>query len=63
MGCGALGSNIAEYIVRAGVKNLKMIDNKSVNPGILVRQPFYGYEIGQAKSYALSKRLDITGYG
>ena len=58
LGCGALGSNIAEFIVRAGVRNLKLVDNKRVTPGILVRQPFYEYEIGNAKSYALSKRLN-----
>ena len=57
LGCGALGSNIAEFIVRAGVRNIKIIDNKTVTPGILVRQTFYEHEIGNAKSFALSKRL------
>ena len=57
LGCGALGSHIAEYIVRAGAKYLQIVDFDIVTPGIQVRQPFYHHEIGFSKSFALKHRL------
>ena len=34
LGCGALGSHIAEYIVRAGVKDIMLVDSDIITPGI-----------------------------
>ena len=57
-GCGALGGQIAEYLVRAGVAGIKLYDDKRVKPGILVRQNFVEQDINDAKAVALKRRLD-----
>jgi integrative and conjugative element protein (TIGR02256 family) len=56
-GCGALGANIAEWVVRAGCSKLILRDSARVKPGILVRQPFDEADIGTSKVEALEKRL------
>lgn len=56
-GCGALGSLVAEHLVRAGVSRLLLYDNKCVGPGILVRQNYTREDLGCAKSTALKRRL------
>jgi len=56
-GCGALGSHIAESLVRAGIDHITLRDNKKVTPGILVRQNFIDEDIGEFKADALSQRL------
>ncbi|MDC5804500.1 ThiF family adenylyltransferase [Vibrio europaeus] len=56
-GCGALGSYIAEALVRAGVKHIVLRDNKKVNPGILVRQNYEDSDIGLWKVEGLKNRL------
>ncbi|MEW6533989.1 MAG: patatin-like phospholipase family protein [Candidatus Auribacterota bacterium] len=56
-GCGALGSVVAEYLVRAGVKKLILRDHGIVNPGILVRQNFNKNQIGKPKVEALEERI------
>lgn len=57
LGAGALGANICELLVRAGVKKLRIYDNKLVSPGVLVRQPFIDSDIGKLKVAALKTRL------
>ena len=59
-GCGALGSLVAEHLVRAGVKSLILYDNQRVTPGILVRQNYTEADINVAKSVALQKRLNLN---
>jgi integrative and conjugative element protein (TIGR02256 family) len=56
-GCGALGSHLAEFLLRAGVRKLVLHDNGIVTPGILVRQLFTDGDIGKPKVAALSTRL------
>jgi len=56
-GCGALGSHIAEFLVRAGVRRLILRDKSLVAPGILARQLFSDADIGKSKVAALSQRL------
>ena len=56
-GCGAIGSHVAESVVRAGAKTVELIDNKTVTPGLLVRQGFEDADIGGFKADALAKRL------
>ncbi|MCV3265179.1 ThiF family adenylyltransferase [Vibrio harveyi] len=56
-GCGALGSYIAEALVRAGVKHIVLRDNKKVHPGILVRQNYEDSDIGLWKAESLKVRL------
>ena len=63
LGCGAIGSAVAELVVRAGAASLTLVDNGTVKPGILVRQRFADIDIGRAKATALKERLDALGLG
>ena len=56
-GCGALGSVIAEHLVRAKVKKLILYDNKKVTRGILIRQNFIENDINDSKTEAVKRRL------
>lgn len=56
-GCGAIGSHIAEFLVRAGVKKLILRDEGIVTPGILARQLFSESDITKPKAIALGERL------
>lgn len=61
LGCGALGSFIAEFITKAGAKKITLVDNSLVNPGILVRQQYRDRSIGFTKTSALKVLLDELG--
>lgn len=63
LGCGALGSAVAEMVVRANASQLKLFDNGIVRPGLLVRQRFADRDIGRAKALALKERLDRLELG
>ena len=56
-GCGAVGTQVAESVVRAGARTVEFVDNKTVAPGVLVRQGFEDADIGRFKSEALADRL------
>lgn len=56
-GCGALGSHVAEFLVRAGVKKMTLRDYGTVAPGLLSRQLFEKSDLGKPKSSALKERL------
>jgi predicted acylesterase/phospholipase RssA/molybdopterin/thiamine biosynthesis adenylyltransferase/proteasome lid subunit RPN8/RPN11 len=56
-GCGALGSHVAEFLTRAGVRRLVLRDSGIVTPGIIARQLFSDADIGKSKVSALSARL------
>ncbi len=58
LGCGALGSFIGEYLVRAGAATLDLVDKDVVTPGILVRQLHNDDYIAYSKSHSLKKRLE-----
>ncbi len=58
LGCGALGSFVAEYLVRAGVARLDLVDYGLVKPGLLVRQLFSEKDVGLKKSISLKRRVD-----
>ena len=57
LGCGALGSHTAEYLARAGVGRLTLVDNDSVSSGVLTRQQFTDADVGRFKSYACRGNL------
>lgn len=57
LGCGAIGSHIGEYVVRAGATKVQLVDNSTVNPGILVRQQFENWQVGYTKQSALKLEL------
>lgn len=56
-GCGAIGTHAAVSVVRAGAKTVEIADNKTVTPGLLVRQDFEDADIGRYKADALADRL------
>jgi hypothetical protein len=57
LGCGALGAPMAEHCLRAGLRSLTVADIGTVDPGILVRQPYTDADIGFNKARMLAKRL------
>lgn len=56
-GCGALGSSIAEQVVRAGAARITIWDPAEVSSGLLIRQNFTEEDIGVNKAAALAARL------
>jgi molybdopterin/thiamine biosynthesis adenylyltransferase len=57
IGCGALGSIMAEPLARGGINDLFLIDHDKLSAGNLVRHTLSGREIGKNKAEALSQRL------
>lgn len=58
IGVGALGSIIAELLVRSGMKNIGLIDNDFVEAGNIIRHTLTYNEIGEKKVVALCKKLE-----
>lgn len=61
LGCGALGSVVAEIVLRSSAAKLHLVDNGIVKPGILVRQRYADSDIGSAKASALQAHLQAIG--
>lgn len=63
LGCGALGSWIAESVARADARAIWLVDQSIVRPGLLVRQNYRDDDIGENKAHALASRLhEINGH-
>ena len=60
-GCGALGSAVAETVMRAGSSAITLVDNGIVGPGLLARQRYRAIDLGLAKSKVLKERLVDIG--
>lgn len=58
VGLGALGSVVAELLVRGGVTNLAVIDGEALEAGNLVRHTLTLSEVGWGKASALADRLN-----
>jgi len=58
LGCGAVGSWIAEYLVRAGISQITLRDPGIVGPDLLVRQNYVEGDVGFAKANQLRARLE-----
>jgi hypothetical protein len=56
-GCGGLGSWIAEFVARAGVRRLVLCDPGTIASGLLVRQNFTELDVGNGKAAALRDRI------
>lgn len=68
-GCGALGSSIAELLVRGGVKKMDLFDYDIVQFGNLCRHTLDGSHVGWSKAESLGTKLSsinllsiINGY-
>ncbi|MDZ4168229.1 MAG: sulfur carrier protein ThiS adenylyltransferase ThiF [Coriobacteriia bacterium] len=57
VGCGGLGSNAAQMLVRAGVRELTLIDFDVVDESNLNRQLFFRDQLGRFKTEALAETL------
>ncbi len=58
LGCGALGSNVAELLVRAGVGRVTLVDNDLLELSNLQRQSVVTEEdVGRAKAEILAEHL------
>jgi molybdopterin/thiamine biosynthesis adenylyltransferase len=69
IGCGALGSIVAESFARSGIRRLFLFDGDVVEYGNLARHTLDGRHVGIGKAEALAHRLSsanplttITGY-
>lgn len=68
-GCGALGSSIAEQLIRGGIKKMVLLDYDIVEFGNLCRHTLDGRHVGLSKAESLSIKLSsinplsiINGY-
>ena len=57
VGCGGLGSNVAAILVRAGIRQLTLVDHDVVELSNLNRQLFFADQLGQRKTEALAETL------
>lgn len=57
IGCGGLGSNVAEMLVRSGIGALTLVDFDVVETDNLNRQFFFRDQVGEPKTEALAANL------
>mgnify|MGYP003290118270 CR=1 FL=1 len=61
IGCGSIGSHVAELLARYGIETITLYDFDTVAPHNLANQNFYAKQIGMEKTEALkSILLDIN---
>lgn len=58
IGCGAVGSTVAENLVRMGLTNITLWDFDIVEPHNVANQMYRGIDIGKAKVDALAEMLE-----
>jgi molybdopterin/thiamine biosynthesis adenylyltransferase len=57
LGCGAIGSVIAEHLARGGVRDLAFFDGETLELQNVARHTLAAPEVGQSKALALARRL------
>jgi ThiF family len=57
IGCGALGSMVAELLIRGGLLDLRLIDGEVLEAGNLARHVLTSTSVGLGKAGALAKRF------
>jgi hypothetical protein len=57
IGCGALGSAVAELLIRGGLLELLLVDGEVLEAGNLARHVLTSTSVGRGKADALAKRL------
>jgi hypothetical protein len=60
VGCGSLGSHIAESIIRGGVADLILIDHDKVKQQDLSTHPFFTSDVGAHKATSLAVHLYLA---
>lgn len=61
IGCGAIGSHIADLLFRSGVYQLTLLDAEKLRPGNIIRHTADDAFIGDWKPNAVKAQLRITG--
>lgn len=61
IGCGAIGSHIAEILYRSGVKNILLVDPERLRPGNIIRHLCGDEYTGQHKVVAVRHKLATLG--
>ena len=57
IGCGSIGSNVAELLARYGIENLVLWDFDTVEPHNIANQLFTEEDVGKPKTEALAELL------
>lgn len=57
IGCGSIGSNVAELLARYGIENITLWDFDIVEPHNLANQIYTTEDIGKEKTLALAEKL------
>lgn len=57
IGCGAVGSTVAELLVRAGLTKISLYDSDIVEPHNIANQIYTEQDINIKKTYALQSNL------
>lgn len=60
LGVGAIGSELAEILVRGGLKNIYLLDDDIVEHGNICRSSYQFNNVGESKTIALSNKLIST---
>jgi hypothetical protein len=61
VGCGAVGSHVAELMFRSGVRHLTLIDPERYRPGNVIRHTVDNRYVGVHKATAVRARLGVIG--
>lgn len=61
VGCGAIGSYVADLLLRSGVRRLHLLDHQRLRPGNVVRHLAGDRYVGWAKTDAVRACLSATG--
>lgn len=62
IGCGAVGSTVAEMLARMGIEELHLYDFDAVDPHNIANQMFRNEDINDAKTHALNDILYDINY-
>lgn len=57
IGCGSIGSNVADLLVRYGITDITIWDMDKVEPHNIVNQLYDEYDVGKFKTEALAEKL------
>lgn len=57
IGCGSIGSSVAELLARYGIEDIHLYDFDEVEPHNIVNQMFTSKDVGKAKVFALKEIL------
>lgn len=63
VGCGAIGSFLADILFRSGIRNIILIDSERLKPGNLVRHWARAENVGKYKTEAVKYQLEQLGLG